>query len=160
MLTGPAATIVTVAFALCEGSARLTAVTVTGFELGTLAGAAKSIDPPAGPVGGAHGFDPEMQIRPIVAFPSGVPSTNHDTAASSDPETFAASEMRCDVTTVADGGDIFTFTVLAIVTEAEAWPAPDVTALAVAAIVTGSLAGKSAGAEYRAELVPVAAIVP
>ena len=77
----------------------------------------------------------------------GVASTNHETAASGEPETFAVSEMRCEVVRVAKGGDTLTATLLLIVTDAEAWFAPDVTALAVARSVTASPAGRSTGAE-------------
>jgi hypothetical protein len=101
-LTGPlGAAIVMIALPLCEASARLVAVTVTGLLTVTVEGARKSIAPDAGAVGAKHGLEPATQIWPTLAFPFAIPSTDHETALSGVPETFAASEMRSAVVTVA-----------------------------------------------------------
>ena len=49
---------ITIAVPLRVGSAALVAVTLTGFDEGTAAGARKSTLPEAGPVGAIHGTEP------------------------------------------------------------------------------------------------------
>lgn len=132
-LTGPAGTaIVRTALPLCDRSARLMAVIVTGLATGMFAGARKLTALARGTTGGTHGLEFAAQIWPTIAFPFAMPSTNHDTATSELPETLTASGTLCPIVTVAAGGDTFTLTLLVIETDAAAVARPDVTALAVA----------------------------
>ena len=71
--------IITIAMPVRVGSAALVAVTVTGFDVGTVAGARKSMLPEAGPVGAMHGTVAGLQIWPIV-FPLATPFTDQLTA--------------------------------------------------------------------------------
>jgi hypothetical protein len=124
--------IVMMALAVFEESARLVAVIVMEFGEGTVAGARKSTAPESAPDGAAHGLEFATQIWPTVEFPFGAPLTDQETATSDVPETLAASEMRWLVVTVWEGGEMAMPTLLAIATDVEAEPVPEVTALAVA----------------------------
>jgi hypothetical protein len=119
---------------------------VTGLAAGMDAGARKSTASAIGRVGETHESDSRRQICPEIALPFATPFTSQETAPSVVPETLAASEMRCDIETVAEGGEMPTLTLLVSVTGAEAVPDPEVAALAAAWIVTGFAGGKSAGA--------------
>jgi hypothetical protein len=116
--------IVTVATPLREGSALLVAVSATGLLAGTELGAKKSTAAELGPAGAMHGFVPETQTWPTVAFPSGTPTTDHDTVVSAVFVTFAVNDVRCPVESVAVGGITLTVTALVIVTVAEAISGP------------------------------------
>jgi|HubBroStandDraft_1064217.scaffolds.fasta_scaffold83948_2 hypothetical protein len=71
---------ITIAFPLRVASAALVAVTVTGSDVGTAAGARKSMAPDAGPVGATHGTVKCWQIWPRIVFPFEIPFTDQVTA--------------------------------------------------------------------------------
>ena len=71
---------ITIAMPVRVGSAALVAVTVTGFDVGTVAGARKSMLPEAGPVGAMHGTVAGWQIWPRIVFPLATPFTDQLTA--------------------------------------------------------------------------------
>ena len=108
-----------------------------------------------GAVGGTQGFEPVKQTCPIVASPFVMPLTLQTTAVSGVFVTTAENVARPFTTTLEIGGTTLTATLLTIVTLADADAAP-----ATARIVSGFVAGKSAGAAYVAEFAPVIAIVP
>ena len=72
--------IMTMALPVRVGSAALVAVTVTGSDVGTAAGARKSMLPVVGPVGATHGTVAGWQIWPRIVFPLAMPLTDHVTA--------------------------------------------------------------------------------
>ncbi len=127
---GPA--IVTIALPLFVASARLVAVSTTGFVSGKEAGARKSTSPEIGPVGGVHGSEPVRQICPTIALPFAEPFTAQITAASGVFVTFAAKVMRWPRGTVAAPGETLTATLLVKVTVAAAVCVPPASGLAVA----------------------------
>jgi hypothetical protein len=116
--------IATIAFPLFDASARLVAMSVTGFVAGTATGPRKSTLPLTGPTGVTHGLDPLRQICPTLVFPFGTPFTVQLTAVSAVLVTFAAKDLRWPTETVADGGETLTLTVLVTVTTALAVPVP------------------------------------
>ena len=71
---------ITIAMPVRVGSAALVAVTVTGFDVGTVAGVRKSMLPEAGPVGAMHGTVAGLQIWPRIVFPLATPLTDQLTA--------------------------------------------------------------------------------
>src|ERR1700691_2258926 len=94
----------TIAVPLRVGSAALVAVTVTGLDVGTTAGARKSTLPEAGAAGAMHGTVASWQICPRIVFPLGIPLTDHVTAEFDVPATVGVSEVRWVIATeVADG---------------------------------------------------------
>jgi hypothetical protein len=70
----------TMAAPLRVGSAALVAVTVTGSDVGTVAGARKSMLAEAAPVGAMHGTLACWQIWPRIVFPLATPLTDQVTA--------------------------------------------------------------------------------
>jgi hypothetical protein len=146
---------ITIALPLRVGSAALVAVTVTGFDEGTTAGARKSMAPEPGPVGATHGTVKCWQIWPRIVFPLTTPFTDQVTAVFEVLATAGVSVTRWLIATeVADGATV-TLTLLTIVTAAEAIAFP-----ATAWTGTGLLVGKDVGAVYCAALAPVPTIVP
>ncbi len=81
------------ALPLRVGSARLVAVSVTGFGVGIVAGAKYSTLPEIGPRG-AQGFDAGTQIWPTVEFPSAIPFTVQVTAVLDEFATVAVNMAR------------------------------------------------------------------
>jgi hypothetical protein len=102
--------------------------------------------PDAGPAGATHGFVPLVQIWPTLTLPFGIPFTDQVTVVSAVFATLGANDKRWPVGTVAIGGETLTETLLVMVTATDSVLAPLLTALAVAWIVTGSVAGRLAGA--------------
>ena len=93
-----------------------------------------------------HGFDPDTQIWPTLAFPFAMPFTDHVTVVSDAFATLAAKDKRWPVGTVAAGGATLTVISLVMVIVADSATAPLVTPLAVAWIVTESVVGTLCGA--------------
>jgi hypothetical protein len=85
---------ITIALPLRVGSATLVAVTVTGFDEGTTAGARKSMAPEAGPIGAMHGTVKCWQIWPRIVFPLTAPFTDHVTAVFDVSATAGVSVVR------------------------------------------------------------------
>jgi len=84
---------------------------------------------------------------PTAALPSGTPLTDHVTLSSVESITVGVKDCRCPGPSVAEPGAMITVTPPVIVTVAAALDAlPPITVLAVAWIVTGLVAGESAGA--------------
>lgn len=110
---------ITIEVPLRVGSAALVAVTVTGSDEGTAAGARKSTLPDAGTVGATHGTEAGWQIWPRVAFPLGTPLTVQVTAVFDVPATVGVNVVRWVIATDTPGGATVTLTVLTIVTEAD-----------------------------------------
>ena len=106
------------------GSAALVAVTVTGFEAGTAAGARKSTLPEKGPVGAMHGTVAGWQIWPRIVFPFGIPLTAHVTAVFGAFMTVGVNVVRSVIATDTAEGATVTLTVLTMVTDAETVAAP------------------------------------
>ena len=71
---------ITIAMPVRVGSAALVAVTVTGSDAGTVAGARKSMPPEAGTGGATHGTVAGWQIWPRIVFPLATPFTDQLTA--------------------------------------------------------------------------------
>jgi hypothetical protein len=110
---------ITIALPLRVGSAALVAVTVTGFDVGTPAGARKSTPPEAGPVGATHGTVACWQICPRSVFPLAIPFTNQVTAVFDVLATVGVSVTRWLMATDVAEGATVTLTLLTIVTAAE-----------------------------------------
>ena len=109
----------TIAVPLRVGSAALVAVTVTGLDVGTTAGARKSTLPEAGAAGAMHGTVASWQICPRIVFPLGIPFTVQATAVFGELVTVGVKVVRWVIATeVADGATV-TLTVLTIVMEAD-----------------------------------------
>jgi len=160
-VTGPELPVTsTIAIPDLEGSALLTAVSVTGFVAGGEAGARKSIAAGLGPAGATHGFEPATQTWPTLKFPLATPDTSQVTPKSGVFITLGVNVIRWFRPTDADAGETETVTLLVIVTAAEATGEPLVTVLAVACTVTVFGTGRSAGAVYTAVLAPDGEIVP
>jgi hypothetical protein len=136
-------------------SAALVAVTVTGSDEGTTAGARKSTLPGTGPAGATQGTEAGWQIWPRVALPSGIPLTDHVTAVFDVPVTVGVSVVRWVIATDTAEGATVTLTVLTIVTVADTVAAP-----ATAWMVTGLVEGKLVGAVYCAAFALVLTMVP
>ena len=119
---GPLMVIAEAAF--CDGSAWLVARSVTGFVVGTNAGAMKSTLAAEGSDGGTHGFEAVVHTSPTALLPFGMPLTAHVTAESVVPVTFAANELRCASASVAEGGETRTLTWLVTVTVLDGIAAP------------------------------------
>src|SRR5271156_3083094 len=85
---------ITIAMPLRVGSAALVAVTVTGSDVGTIAGARKSMLPETEPVGARHGTVAGWQIWPRIVFPLATPSTDQVTAVFEEFVTVEASVTR------------------------------------------------------------------
>ena len=115
---------ITIAVPLRVGSAALAAVTLTGFDDGTDAGARKSTLPEAGPVGAVHGTEAVWQIWPRVAFPLRTPFTVQVTAVFAVLVTVGVNVVRWAMATDAPEGATVTLTALTIVTDAETVVAP------------------------------------
>ena len=107
------------ALPLLEASASLVAVTVTGFAVGTVAGARKSTLAELAPLGARQGMEPCWQICPTNAFPFAMEFTLHVTDVSAELVTVGASVTRALVRMVAPGGDTLTVTLLTMVTAAD-----------------------------------------
>jgi len=75
-------------------SAALVAVTVTGSDVGTVAGARKSMLPEAATVGAMHGTVAVWQIWPRSMFPLAVPLTDQVTAVFEEFVTVGVSVTR------------------------------------------------------------------
>jgi len=115
--TGPAALVIPiVALPARDGSARLVAVKITGFVVGTDCGATKSTLPDVGPAGAAHGFDPVWQTSPTLVLPFAIPFTVHVTVVSVVFVTVGVNVMRWLTASVAVGGATLTLTLLVTVT--------------------------------------------
>jgi hypothetical protein len=106
------------------GSAELVAVTLTGFDEGTAAGARKSTLPEAGGAGAMHGMEPGWQIWPRIAFPLAIPLTVQVTAVFSVFVTVGVSVVLWVIATDAPEGATVTPTPLTIVTVADTVAAP------------------------------------
>jgi len=85
---------ITIAMPLRVGSAALVAVTVTGSDVGTVAGARKSMLPETEPVGARHGTVAGWQIWPRIVFPLATPLTDQVTAVFEEFVTVEASVTR------------------------------------------------------------------
>jgi len=85
---------ITIALPVRVGSAALIAVTVTGSDVGTVAGARKSMLPEAGPVGATHGTVTVWQIWPRIVFPLATPLTDQVTAVFEEFVTVGVSVTR------------------------------------------------------------------
>jgi hypothetical protein len=116
--------IITIALPLRVGSAVLVAVTVTGSDVGTAAGARKSMAPEVSPVGTMHGTIACWQICPRIVFPSATPFTDHVTAVFELLATVGVRVTRWLMATDVAEGATVTLTVLTIVTVAETVAAP------------------------------------
>jgi hypothetical protein len=84
----------TIALPVRVESAALVAVTVTGFDAGTIAGARKSMLPEAAPVGARHGTVAGWQIWPRIVFPLVTPLTDQVTAVLEEFVTVGVSVTR------------------------------------------------------------------
>jgi len=84
----------TMALPVRVGSAALVAVTVTGSDVGTVAGARKSMLPEAAPVGAMHGTVAGWQIWPRSVFPLVTPLTDQVTAVFEEFVTVGVSVTR------------------------------------------------------------------
>jgi hypothetical protein len=115
---------ITIEVPLRVGSAALVAVTVTGSDEGTAAGARKSTLPEAGTVGPTQGTVAGWQIWPRVVFPLGIPLTDHVTPVFDVPVTVGVSVVRWVIATDTAEGATVTLTVLTIVTVADTVAAP------------------------------------
>jgi hypothetical protein len=146
---------ITIEVPLRVGSAALVAVTVTGSDVGTTAGARKSTLPEAGAAGAMHGTVASWQICPRIVFPLGIPLTDHVTAVFDVPATVGVSVARWVIATDTPEGATATVTALTIVTVAETVASP-----ATAWMVTGLFGGKFTGAVYCAAVALVLTIVP
>ena len=80
--------------------------------------------PGCAPLGETQGFEPLRQISPAVGLPLGMPLTVQVTAASGVPVTVGVKARRCETTSVTNGGETPTVTLLVMVTEASTTEAP------------------------------------
>jgi hypothetical protein len=115
---------ITIAVPLRVGSAALAAVTLTGFDEGTDAGARKSTLPEAGPAGAMHGTEAGWQICPRIASPLRIPLTVQVTATFGVLVTVGVNVVRWVIATDTAEGATVTLTALTIVTVAETVAAP------------------------------------
>src|SRR5271156_1092590 len=115
---------ITIEVPLRAGSAALVAVTVTGSDEGTAAGARKSTLPDAGAAGAAQGTEAGWQIWPRVALPLGTPLTVQVTAVFGELVTVGVNVVRWVIATDTPGGATATVTALTIATVADTVAAP------------------------------------
>ena len=115
---------ITIEVPLRVGSAALVAVTVTGSDEGTAAGARKSTLPDADAAGAAQGTEADWQIWPRIALPLGTPLTVQVTAVFGVLVTVGVNVVRWVIATDTPGGATATVTALTIATVADTVAAP------------------------------------